>query len=373
MNANRELSHIGPRNVRPLRAMDAAAREDLARNYEDLKRLGIGFHGRSLDQMIHALAMDNLEGTVTSPSIATPIQFLQTWLPGFVEIMTAARKIDDLVGITTAGDWQNEEVVQGVLERTGTATPYGDLTNVPLSSWNTNFERRTIVRFEEGMRVGRLEEARAAAIRVNSAAEKRSSAALALEIERNNVGFNGFNDGDGRTYGILNDPGLPSYVPVAASGTGGTTEWVNKTFLQIQADLLEALQTLRTQSKDVIDPGKTPITLAIATASRDYLSTTSDFGISVMAWLKEAYPNVRVESAPQFDAATGGDNVFYMYAETVADSGTDDGRTFMQVVPAKFMVLGVAQQAKGYEEDYTNATAGVICKRPYAVVRRSGI
>lgn len=369
----KELSHIGPRNVRPLRAMDQAAREDLARNYADLQRLGIGFHGRSLDHMIHALAMDNLEPTVTSASIATPIQFLQTWLPGFVEVVTAARKIDDLVGITTAGDWQNEEIVQGILERTGTATPYGDLTNVPLSNWNTNFERRTIVRFEEGMRVGRLEEARAAAIRVNSASEKRASAALALEIERNNVGFYGFNDGDGRTYGFLNDPGLPAYVAVAGSGTGGSTAWVDKTFLNIQADILEAVQTLRTQSKDLIDPRKTPLTLAVATAAVDYLSTTSDFGISVMEWMKGAYPNIRVESAPQLDSAEGGDNVFYLYAETVADSGTDDSRVFMQVVPAKFMVLGVAQQAKGYEEDYTNATAGVMCKRPYAVVRRSGI
>ena len=369
----KELSHIGPRNVRSLRALDAAAREELARNYADLQRLGIGFHGRSLDHMIHALAMDNLEPSVTSPSIATPIQFLQTWLPGFVEIMTAPRKIDDLVGITTAGDWQNEQVVQGVLERTGTATPYGDLTNVPLSSWNTNFETRTIVRFEEGMRVGRLEEARASAIRVDSAAEKRASAALSLEIERNKVGFYGFNDGDGKTYGFLNDPGLPAYVGVAATGTGNTTPWVNKTFLQIQADLLEAIQTLRTQSKDLIDPRKVPITLAVATGSVDYLSTTADFGISVTAWLKEAYPNIRVESAPQLDAAEGGDNVFYLYAEQVPESGSDDGRTFMQVVPAKFMVLGVAQQAKGYEEDYTNATAGVFCKRPYAVVRRSGI
>jgi len=29
--------------------------------------------------------------------------------------------------------------------------------------------------------------------------------------------------------------------------------------------------------------------------------------------------------------------------------------------------------AKAYEEDYSNATAGVLLKRPYAVVRYSGI
>ena len=52
MTAIRELSHIGPRNVRPLRAMDQAAREDLARNYADLQRLGI--HVDDVALVVHA-------------------------------------------------------------------------------------------------------------------------------------------------------------------------------------------------------------------------------------------------------------------------------------------------------------------------------
>jgi hypothetical protein len=44
----------------------------------------------------------------------------------------------------------------------------------------------------------------------------------------------------------------------------------------------------------------------------------------------------------------------------------------VQVVPSKFQVLGVEKGAKGYKEDYSNATAGVFCKRPFAVVRRTG-
>jgi hypothetical protein len=44
----------------------------------------------------------------------------------------------------------------------------------------------------------------------------------------------------------------------------------------------------------------------------------------------------------------------------------------LQVVPAKFKVLGVEQKAKGYMEDYSNATAGAMLKRPYAMVRYYG-
>ena len=57
----------------------------------------------------------------------------------------------------------------------------------------------------------------------------------------------------------------------------------------------------------------------------------------------------------------------------VDDASTDDRRTFIQVVPTKFQLNGVAQLAKGYEESYLKATAGVMVKRPYAVYRVTGI
>jgi hypothetical protein len=83
---------------------------------------------------------------------------------------------------------------------------------------------------------------------------------------------------------------------------------------------------------------------------------------------------VRVVSAPQLNNANGNANVFILFADAVNDGlSTDDNKTFIQVVPATFQLLGVQQLAKGYEEDYSNATAGVMVKRPYAVYRASGI
>ena len=249
---------------------------------------------------------------------------------------------------------------------------YGDYTNVPLSSWNTNFNYRTVVRFEEGMKVGNLEAARASRLEVDDAGMKREAAALQLEIVRNTVGFLGFNSGDNNTYGFLNDPGLGSYVEVAAGASTFTT-WSTKTFLEICKDIRTAIVALRTQSQDTIDPEKVDLTLAIATDSVDWLSTTSDFGISVRDWLREAYPRIRVVSAPQLNNAYTSDNVFYLYADKIDDMSTDGGRVWIQPVPVKFQVLGVQQLAKAYEEDYSNATAGAMCKRPFAVVRYYGI
>lgn len=365
-------SHIFGRDVRPVQ-MTA---EDCA-DFAQLSQLGIGlsapFVREQMGNLLSGAAMDDTQGLITSASISNPVQFLQSWLPGFVRVITAARKIDELIGITTAGKWDDEEIVQGVLEPLGEAALYGDYTNIPLSSWDVNFERRTVIRWEKGIKVGLLEDARSARVRINTASEKRSAAALALDIVRNRVGFFGYNGGANRTYGFLNDPSLPAYVTAANTGTGPSTLWSTKTFLNITADIRGMFARLQAASQDVIDVEATPTTLALATNVYQYLSVTSDFGISVRDWMRQTYPKCRIVSAPELNLANGGANVAYLYADKVDDGGSDGGATWVQIVPSKFQALGTEKQAKGYIEDFSNATAGVMCKRPYAVTRLTGV
>jgi hypothetical protein len=349
-----------------------------------LERYGIGFTPGFLEGAAQRMgAMDAwtpqpfganvaAPAAISTASIVAPIQFLQNWLPGFIKVLTAARKIDELLGIETIGNWRDEWVVAGMVEPMGMIDVYKDSTNVPLSDWNVNWEQRTVVRFESGILVGRLEQARSAAAMINSDAEKRAASVLRLEIWRNLVGFYGFNAGNNNTYGLLNDPLLSAYVTVAAGAAGST--WAVKTFLEITQDLITGFNALQTQSQDNIDPFKQAITLAIPMNSAQQLSKMNELGtLDVRMWLKNTYPMTRIVSAPQFDSANGDANVFYMWADGVEDGGTDDKRTFAQIVPTKFMALGVEQRAKSYVEDFTNATAGVFLKRPYAVVRYTGI
>lgn len=368
MHRSIEHSYVAPRDIRPVE-MTA---EDCV-DYKALEKLGVGFSNPYLRDAVR-IAMDSQQGlSATSASITTPVQFLQNWLPGFVHAIFAARKADELMGVMTSGSWEDQEIVQGLLEPVGNAVPYGDYTNVPLASWNTNFVRRTIFRGEKGLKVGYLEEARAGRIRIDSFGEKRAAAAQALEIQRNLIGFNGFNSGSNLTYGFLNDPGLPAYVTVAA-GASSSTLWSSKTFLEITADIRTAAAQLQNQSQDNINPEDTECTLALPTAVYQYLSVVAVYGnVSVREWIRQTYPKWRVVSAPQLNAANGGANVLYLYAERVNDGGSDGGRVWEQVVPARFQALGIEKQAKATVEDYVNATAGALLKRPYAVVRYSGI
>lgn len=370
-------SYIAPRIFTGKNGGRVTLAMDQVENYKELSRIGIDFSPAYLKSAIQQYAMDDLNSGFTTASIGTPIQFLQNWLPGFVHEVTAARRADELMGVLNAGSWEDEQIVQGVMGPKNNVVPYGDYTNVPLASWNTNFVYRTVIRFEQGLKVGALEAARAARMRVDSAGEKRRSAALGLEIQRNLVGFNGYNSGANLTYGLLNDPGLPSYVTVA-NGASGFPQWSKKTALEIITDIQQAVSTLQTNSQDNVNPELVETTLAIPPQSLAYLNSVSTLvANSVRTWLAENYPKMRVVTAPQLYQANGGNSVFYLYADrpvpSYDDGSTDGGQTWLQVVPNKFIALGVEKQSKAFVEDYSNATAGAMLKRPWAVYRASSI
>ena len=360
-------SHISPADVGMLRLKPEEVTDQCIR---DLSSMGICLDSGSVSAMQNYLSpqmgvgMDvDLTAPLTTSSVTTPVQFAQAWLPGVVRVVTSPRKIDNLVGITTQGDWADEEIVQSIVGNSGQAVVYTDDGNIPLANWNLNFITRTIVRFEQGLKVGRLEQERASKVRIASADEKRYGVIESLEIMRNNVGFSGYNGGNNKTYGLLNDPNLLAYNSLP------TGTWSTATYLQLINDLIFMAATLQNQSDGRIDPKEDNICLTIAVETDQYLNKTSEYGRTVRQWIADTYPTWTVKTAPQFGNANAGQDIAYLFAETVDMSGTDDSKTFIQVVPAKIRSLGVEQNAKGYTEDYSNATAGIMHKRPYANAR----
>jgi hypothetical protein len=352
--SGRDLSRRGPLVIKP----------EHAHHYAQLAKVGIGLDG---------IAMDS---ALTGPVIGaagTPAQFLQNWLPGLVRQITKVRLIDELCGVQTSGSWEDEEVVQGTMEATGKAELYGDTTNIPFANYKSGYERRTIVRFEQGFFVSRLDELRAAKAGINEAAEKRGAATESLDISRNRVGFFGFNAPDTRNYGFLNDPSLPGYITLPTNGSSpASAAWASKNYLQITADIRRMVADLIVSGGGHI-ANKTPMTFAIPLGHGEFLGVTSEYGNSVQDWISKTYPAMRIIEVPELVGANGGANGAYLYADSVDDASSDDGRVLVQIVPARFQVVGTEQRAKGYLEDFTNATAGVMFKRPWAVRRYTGL
>lgn len=338
---------------------------------EDLSLLGVGMDsslGTDVNRYLYSTGMDAAAPLQTTATIPNAVQFFQHWAPEAVEVITAARKIDNLVGRTIAGSFEDEEIVTTMLERTGSAQPYTDTANIPLASWNQAFEARSIVRFEEGLEVGYLENMRASRMKIDTHREKARAVAESLAIELNNVGFYGYAGGENRTYGFLNDPNLPAYQTVP-TGEEGDTSWSTKTFNEITADIITAVSALVNQLQGNFDPVNDEFTLALALASTQWLNTMNTLGTkSVYTWLKETYPKVKIETAVQLNEANGGSNVFYVYANRVA--GKD---VLKQYVPDVLRLIGIEKHAKVLLEDYAAATAGIIAQYPIAIIRYSGI
>lgn len=347
--------------------------EEAVANYRQLRAIGVGLDKAPIMAKRHKEALDaiGMDGLTTNPSIPTDVNFLRTFLPGLVYVITQPRDADTLIGVTTVGNWEDESIIQGMIEPTGDVNLYGDYSDVPLSSWNPATEERDIVRFESGLEVGHLEELRTSKAGFNSINEKRASVSLVLELKRDEIAFYGYNNGTNRTYGLLNEPSLPAYLTLPSGGN-----WETKNFAEIQGDIIYILNALQTQSAGVIKvmgEGASQITLALPNNRINFLSAT-DSGKSLRQWLQETYPNVRVTSATRFDEANGGANVAYAYAEEVNDgASTDNQRTFDQLVVNKLYALGNENRLKTYVEAYSNAVSGVLAKRPYAVVRASGL
>lgn len=337
---------------------------------DTLGKFGINLPIKNLQRLAKAVgyAEDALPDMITQASTGTPVQFLQWFNPTVITMLTKKRDIDDLVGVTIAGTFADEQIVQPVIELLGKARPYGDKANPNKSSYNVNYEARTIVRLEESLEVGILEEEQAGKARLNSSNIKKQAVARVLEIARNEIGYNGYANGENKTYGFLNDPELPSYVTVA-DGVSTDTVWETKSFLEIQKDLLTAISTLQVQTGNNYNPRTDRATLAIALSKFQYLNKTNEFGTkTVMQWLNETYPLIEVKASVYLDGANGSENVFYLYANDFDGIPVVD-----QFVQDKLRLLGVQNKGKSFVEYYANATAGVFFTQPVGVVRYTGI
>lgn len=357
-----EIKHsVSGRELAQRKPVQIAADQAVAA-YHSLPDLGvIGF-----DQAVHA-AMDTALVGPAARSGAALQQFLQVWLPGLVRQLTTVRSIDRLAGITAAGNWFEDQVVQRVSTPVAKAELYGDSSNIPLANYGQTYETRGIVRFEQGFQVSMLEDAREAAGGISMAAEKRGAALLALDIARNRAGFIGFASGAAGVYGLLNDPGLAAYATTAGSKT-----YSAMTFDEITTEMATRLGSIMTNSGGNVDQNSA-FTIALPVGYSTIMTKPNTYGQTPLAWLNANYPSVRVEYAPEFSAANGGANVAYYWAESISDGSTDGGAALQQIVPAKMYNIGSERRAKGYVEDFGAATAGVLVKRPYLFVRVTGV
>ena len=348
------LMHQSARQIKRRGAAKLAADQEIA--LDDIQRLGIGF-----------AAMDSgLVGNAVTTGYV-PAETLQTWMAGTIRAITTPVDIDFIAGITTVGNWHDEEINVRTEEALGTAQLYGDSANIPLAGNNPGYESRQVVRFEQGFSVGTLERRRLGAAGFDQDTSKRRAVAASLDATRNAVGWSGV--AGTTTYGLLNDLNLPT----ALSQTSGVTWDSGLTFDEAVADFVALRNALDNQMGIALRDDATYL-FVLPTGYRGFMNLYNTAGtLSFGGWLKENYPNLRVEYAAKLkDASATNKDLVYLIAENVAnlDESTVDSATVTQLVPARYEVIGSETRPKEYVETASNALAGVMVLRPWAVARK---
>ena len=340
-----------------------------------IARLGFGFSESAKEYIATMDAAASPQVSYNEPALS---QFLQFWLPGQIRIFTQPRNAEKVMPVVQAGAFETEKVVSRTLELHGFIQTYGDLADVQRSGYTAEYVSRNVVRFQGGIQSDRLEAARMAAIQINDIEEKRAALARSFAINENYVFLYGFNGGNNRTYGFFNDPNLPSYLNVPATGTGSSMLWADKTFSQKYQDIVTGIQTLVSQTKGAFNPYIDTFTWVISPYVLSHLADTNApyESKTLKERLAETFPNIIIEVLPELSGVNGGYDAWYIFKNTTVDvdDSTDDGNTVIGLrQQSMFMLSALPTKSGGVSENYAQAMAGCFFKRPILVVRQSGM
>lgn len=340
------VANFSPDEVKSF-ALDSFMKEHPEFKMSDLEALGI------------SVAEDAAPAPQTTPSIATPVQFAQFWLTNPIKVLTRARSLDKVVGRTIVGTWETEQIVATIMERVGQPALYGDFTKAPLANWNVNFETRDNVRFEMGVQVGKLEEARASQMRLNSSALKREAMAEAFDIILNNVGWFGYNGGGKKVYGLLNDTNN------TATDSSTVKTWVDQSFDTIVTEILAVVKDRVEALAGNYDPEVDSATLVLPVTQYTYLATVNSLGVSVRDWLTKSFPKIRIVACAELSTAGTSNKPMALF---FVDRLVGDG-VVQQMVTSTMRLVGAQPMAKGNYEVYSCSTAGTLLRYPLAFKR----
>jgi hypothetical protein len=115
-----------------------------------------------------------------------------------------------------------------------------------------------------------------------------------------------------QNYGLLNDPSLSAPITPSTKAAGGTA-WVDTTTGQpkatpneVYADIQALFYQLVKQTGGLVQQD-TPMLLTLGTKAGVGLTNANSFAVNVNKLLEDNFPNLKVETAVQYNALGAGD------------------------------------------------------------------
>lgn len=343
------------------------------------EKAGVHLFGvRGFTQSPEALAMvgDAASGYTPGQQLTTTndgylVQFFNYINPQEIPMLIAPNRMAQIFGETRRGTWEQIYLTFKLTEQVGQVAAYGDGSNDGSANANIEYAQRQNMLVQAFIEAGDLEMARAGAGAFDLLAKRRLARSQVLNKWTNRTYAYGV---DGMpNYGVLTDPNLnASNAPT--KGTGGIT-WADKASnktdgaLDIYQDFVAAYGRIQAAAEGVLDADmdeETPMVFVIPPACRAYLKTNNTFGLSVEGMVKEAFPNSRVETAPEMQA----DGINTMYAFVPELEGV---RTVQLTFSERLRTHRVEYSSSQMRQKATSGSYGAFVARPVLIDRTVGI
>lgn len=224
--------------------------------------------------------------------------------PNVIKTIFAPTRADEIYGERKVSAWEEDYRLIGRSEYSGEAASYGDYNDNGTNQVNVQWENFRQYRYQSLISYGDLEEKRYGLALINYVSEKQNAIANTLNIVRNKFAFYGVQN---VCHGFLNDPSLPA--PITPSSVKGATTWEGKSIQERYNDILALYKDLVARTNGAIGDGvdmASPLKLVLSNQSSVYLKSANEsFNTSLEDMIRKAFPNMVIETAPQFSTEAG--------------------------------------------------------------------
>jgi hypothetical protein len=309
-----------------------------------------------------ALAMDAQPGLVTTSNAGIPGFLTNIVDPEVVRVLVTPMKAAVIFGETKKGDWTTLSTQFPIAESAGQVASYGDYSNNGTVDANANWVPRQSYTYQIHKRYGERQLALWGTAAINYSAELDASAARIMNKFQNRSYFFGISGLV--NYGFLNDPGLIAPSAPAVKAAGGTS-WTTATAQEIYTDVLNLYNQLLVQTGYNIDMDE-PLVLALPSDRAASLMKVSAFNITAKQTITETFPNLRIETAPEY--STAGGELMQLIAPRLQNVQTAYG-AFTEKMRQHPLIVGTSY----WTQKLSGGTWGGIIRRYVAVAQMLGI
>lgn len=302
------------------------------------------------DNIAAALAMDAQPALTTVGNSGIPAWMLNYVDPKLIEVVLQPMKTAEIFGEVKKGDWTTETATFMTVEPTGEVSSYGDYNNNGVSGVNVNFPQRQSYHYQVFTRWGEREVARAGEAKIDYVSRVNEASVNALNRFQNKTYL--FGVAGLQNYGILNDPSLPA-------STAAAKTWATSTGEEVYESIRKLFQALLKQTGGKIDM-QTPMLLVCSPTASVELTKTNQYNVNVADQLKKNFPNLRVETIPEYSAASG--EVVQLIVEEL-----DGQRTLECGFTEKMRAHNMVLEASSIKQKKSQGTWGAIIYRPFCI------